>query len=324
MRIVYFHRNKAAGYSIEKVSQTIICEIENKVVYNLPCNGVSLKNILTNIIYIIRHRERGAIHHITGDVHYGILGLLGCKSVLTIHDTVGVDFNKMPLWKAWFYRLFWYVIPIRIASRVVCISHETKKAIGRFTKRKDITVIHNAIDCRLQYSQLQHLSDSPKILFIGVNENKNLLRCFEALANIPCNITIIGKLSEDQIRCLVKNQIIYKNKWNLTDEEINQEYASCDIVSFCSLFEGFGMPILEAQQVGRPVICSSLPVLKEVAGDAACFVDPFSVDSIRNGYLKLISDSEYRNDLVRRGQNNIRSFLPSDIRKKWQKLYHSI
>lgn len=324
MKIVYFHRNKAAGFSIEKVSQTVSRGIENKVIYNLPCSGVSLKSILTNIIYIIRHREKGAIHHITGDVHYGILGLIGYKSVLTIHDTVGIDFKKMSPLKGLFYRMFWFVIPIRIADRVVCISHETKKSIERFSKRNDITVIHNAVDIGLKYFPLQSLGDLPKILFIGVTENKNLFRCFEALANIKCVVTIIGRLNSDLIRCLGENKILYENKWNLTDEEIYQEYASCDIVSFCSLFEGFGMPILEAQQVGRPVICSSLPVLKEVAGDAACFVDPYSVDSIRNGYLRLMSDSEYRNDLVRRGQNNIRSFLPSDIRKEWQKLYSSI
>lgn len=324
MRIVYFHRNKSAGFSIEKVSQTIISEIEDKVVYNLPCTGVSLMSILTNIIYIIRHREKDAIHHITGDVHYGILGLLGYKSVLTIHDTVGIDFNRMSKVKAWLYRLFWFVIPIRLANRVVCISYETKKAIGRFTKRKDIVVIHNAVDLGLQYSQLHPINDVPKILFIGVNENKNLLRCFKALANIPCEVTVVGKLSKDQLRCLSEYKITYLNKWNLTDEEINKEYASCDIVSFCSLFEGFGMPLLEAQLVGRPVICSTLPVLKEVGGDAACFVDPYSVSSIRNGYLRLISDLEFRKELVRKGRNNVRLFLPNDIRSKWEKLYSSI
>ena len=84
------------------------------------------------------------------------------------------------------------------------------------------------------------------------------------------------------------------------------------------------MPALEGQQAGRPVLCSSLPVLKEVAGDGACFVDPYSVESIRNGYLRLINDEEYRQQLVEKGKINVSNYLPSEIKRQWENVYNEL
>lgn len=324
MRIIYFHRNKHAGYSINKVTQTIVREIENKEEYYMPYSGAGIKELLMNIRFIRKHRKKGAIHHITGDVHYGILGLIGFTSVLTIHDTVGLDFGKMNKLKSMVFEWLWFRLPMMIASRVLCISEVTKTYVQKYTSRKDIRVIHNAIDSTLKFSEPKPIYGVARILFIGVKDNKNLIRCFEALKGINCQVKIVGKLLPEQIKALEDNGISYSNKCNLTDEELNKEYYNCDIVSFCSLFEGFGMPALEGQQAGRPVLCSTLPVLKEVAGDAACFVDPYRVESIRNGYLRLINDEEYRQMLVEKGRINVLKYLPSEIKRQWEELYNEL
>lgn len=324
MRIIYFHRNKDAGFSIDKVSQTIVREIEDKEEFYMPSAGAGIKDLLTNIFFIIKHRRRGAIHHITGDVHYGILGLIGYTSVLTIHDTVSLDFIKTNKFKSILVELLWYRFPMMIASKILCISEVTKTYLQQYTSRRDIRVIHNAIDSNLQFSEYKPIEGAAKILFIGVKENKNLLRCFEALKGIDCHITIIGKLRHDQIKALEDNAINYTNKYNLSDDELNDEYHNCDMVSFCSLFEGFGMPVLEGQQAGRPVLCSFLPVLKEVAGEGACFVDPYSVESIHNGYLRLINDEKYRQELVERGKANVLNYLPSKIKRQWEDVYDEL
>ena len=97
--IIYFHRNKDAGFSINKVTQTIVRDIEDKEEFYMPYAGAGIKVLFSNILFIIKHRKKGAIHHITGAVHYGLLGLIGYTSVLTIHDTVGLDFVKMNKFK---------------------------------------------------------------------------------------------------------------------------------------------------------------------------------------------------------------------------------
>lgn len=323
-KIIFINRNSRAGFSIYKVSKPIIDLFDNKDCVFLPEYGATIPVLLRNLRYIKKIRERHAIHHITGDVHYGILALLGYKTVLNVHDTVSLDFNKISKLKKFIIEWLWYRIPLKYATKVTCISEQTKKSLQRLTKRRDITVVPDPIDTSLIYSPLKPIKNKPNILFIGVKENKNLIRCFEALSGIECFITIVGKLKEDQMNALKQFHIDYRNVWNLSDAELNDEYYKCDIVSFCSLYEGFGMPALEANQAGRPVICSNIPVLKEVAGNSACYVDPYDVSSIRNGYLRLISDENYRISLVEMGRRNVLLYKPEVIKARWDEIYNDI
>ena len=84
---------------------------------------------------------------------------------------------------------------------------------------------------------------------------------------------------------------MYVNYTNLSQEAIIQQYIDCDMLSFVSTYEGFGMPIIEAQAIGRPVITSNIGAMKEVALDTACLVDPYDVESIKNGIQKLIREN---------------------------------
>lgn len=323
-KIIFINRNQVAGFSIYKVSKPIIDRIENKENLFLPKHGGSLIVLLQNLYFILKNRQRGAIHHITGDVHYGILALLGYKSVLNVHDTVSLDFNQSSKLKKRLIEYIWYRLPLRLATKVTCISEQTKLSLEKLTKRKDIQVIHDPIDTTLRPKELAPISEYPKILFIGTKENKNLIRCFEALKDIKCQITIVGKLKGNQIDKLHELDLKYHNKWNLSDEELNEEYYNCDIVSFCSLYEGFGMPALEANQVGRPVLCSDIPVLKEVAGEAACYANPYDVSSICEAYHKLIENDSYRRQLVDNGRKNVKRFLPDNIIEEWIDLYSKL
>lgn len=324
MRIVYFHRNLKAGYSINKVTQTIVRGIPDKQEYYVPYVGASVKAIVQNLLYVWRHREKDSIHHVTGDIHYCILALLGCKSVLTIHDTVSLEFNQLSWIKKLIMEWLWFRIPLKLATKVVCISDETKQCVQKYTNRTDIEVIHNAVDPLFE-EVAQHVNhDVPRILLIGTTPNKNLLRTFEALQGLSCKCTIIGKLDEQQLNALKLYHINYENRLGLSDAQIVEEYAKADIVSFISLFEGFGMIVIEANKVGRPVICSGIPVLQEVAGDAALFVNPLDVKDMRAGFERLLSDPGMCQSLVERGRNNVSRFDVSIIGQQWQALYAQV
>jgi glycosyltransferase involved in cell wall biosynthesis len=102
------------------------------------------------------------------------------------------------------------------------------------------------------------------------------------------------------------------------------EYRNADIVAFCSTYEGFGLPIIEAQAMRTPVVVSNLSPMNAVAGAGAAFVDPYEVASIRAGILKIIDDAEYRDDVVRTGTNNSKRFDSADIALQYADIYRQI
>jgi glycosyltransferase involved in cell wall biosynthesis len=95
------------------------------------------------------------------------------------------------------------------------------------------------------------------------------------------------------------NDIILTGR--LSDEELRRMLGAAFALSFVPVFEGFGLPIVEAMQSGVPVICSNVTSMPEVAGDAAFLVDPFNIESISGGMEKLVADNELRNELIAKG-----------------------
>jgi glycosyltransferase involved in cell wall biosynthesis len=164
----------------------------------------------------------------------------------------------------------------------------------------------------------------PHILQVGTSETKNLLRVAEALKGITCHLQIVGRLSGVQEATLKRFGIEFSTFANISDQQLVEIYKQCDMVIFASTYEGFGLPILEANAVGRPVITGNILSMPEVAGDAACLVDPFDVESIRTGILKVIRDPVYREELIQFGFKNVERFKPQKIVEEYVKLYKEI
>ena len=129
MKIRFFHRHPACGFSIYKVFQTIESEISKEIEMDevfMPSPRSMPWDIIINSRFTFKNRNEKGINHISGHIHDVILGLLGCKTVLTIHDLVFIDNVSNPF-KRMYKWLFWLYIPIRLANRVTCISSETKR-----------------------------------------------------------------------------------------------------------------------------------------------------------------------------------------------------
>ena len=216
-----------------------------------------------------------------------------------------------------------FISSLQYASFLTFISKSSmEEAIGMvaFYNNK-MLVIPNAVDSSYTYSYKDFNKDCPIILHLGTKANKNLLRIAQALNGINCKLRIIGNLKDEQIKVLNENDIDYSVKEGLTDVEVFEEYKNCDIVSFPSLYEGFGMPIIEGQNVGRVVVTSNMSPMKDVAGEGAVLVDPYDVNSIRHGFEEaILNSSKY----INLGLENVKKYNLQNIVSKYRNMYNRI
>jgi len=269
-------------------------------------------------------RAQGDVNHVTGDVHYLTFLLDPKRTVLTVHDLALLGRLKgIRRWMVW---LLWYWLPVRRSRAVVTISETTRAALVGSVRcdPAKVRVIHNNVSDEFQPSLRRFNSERPRILQIGTGWNKNVERVAAALEGIPCTLVVIGELSQAQISSLRCHGIDYESHVGLSREALVAQYVEADMLVFASTYEGFGLPIIEAQAVGRPVVTSNILSMPEVGGKGGCFVDPLDVSSIRIGVLRVIEDEEYRNGLIERGLSNAERFRAAAAAKNYAALYREI
>ncbi|TDX00068.1 glycosyltransferase [Dinghuibacter silviterrae] len=326
MQVTYFYRNSKAGFSIAKVFGTVTREIAKTTTIlerEVPARRADVWSVVKNVLFVWRHRDRKGINHITGDIHYCVVALIGCKSVLTVHDLSACHGSKNRL-KKWLLEVIWFKIPVALASRVVCISEHTRKDLMVLTGRGDIEMIYNAVDPIYVPAPRVFNMSRPVVLQVGAAWNKNFENTVRALSSLPCTLVVVGTLSDDQFRLLHQSGIPYSVKNGLSEEGMLSEYYNCDIVSFCSVFEGFGMPIIEGNAVGRCVVTSDRAPMSEVAAQGACLVDPENISSMTAGYKRVMNDSHYREKLVESGFENVARYDAGKIASAYLAIYSTL
>lgn len=326
MKITYIFRPVSKERSIERVFVPIMevlskqgHEVETSVAKS--CRFLPLF-LLWNIIYYA-FKSRKNLCHITGDIQF-----VGClmnpnNTILTVHDLVLLKRDDTPPWLRKLVLRFWYYYPLKRLKHITCISETTKQDLISFFPwiANKVCVIPNPVNTNFAYREKKFNKEKPVILHIGTRTNKNLERVVKALNGVSCHLRIIGKLAEKQIKLLTDNKIDYSNDIHISDEQIVKEYEEADIISFPSLFEGFGMPIIEGQTVGRPVVTSNQEPMKSVAGESAVLVSPTNIEDIKNAFLTLIENSEYRKKVIEAGLMNARLFRASNIASLYLEYY---
>lgn len=316
-------------FSIERVFETLAPHMLVEVRwYHSPFFSKGFLRRLGNVLHVISLPN--SVIHIIGDVTYLALLLPGRRLIITFHD-VGIYSRKRGL-QRWLIGMFWYRLPLRRAATVTAISHQTKKDLAQWfgIAESKIEVIPNPLPSSFDGSLKDKKSAREgvkNILQIGTKENKNLSRVFEAVnlaaAEHSICLTVVGEISPE---FLSHRTYSFKlvNPTNVTNDDIMNLYAQADIVVFASTFEGFGLPILEAQAMGRPVVTSDIEPMRTVAGDGAILVNPYSVGEIAAAIDKLLRDETLVDALVTAGYSNVALYSPEAIAERYCSLYHRI
>lgn len=264
--------------------------------------------------------------------HYVVSPLNRCRTVVTIHDCIHLRFPQyLPNRAAGLYAKVVMTWAARRARRILTVSQASKDDILHYLGVPDskVEVIHNALDERLATpptsDEVARVRDrfllrSPFVLYAGnIKPHKNLDRLIEAYALIrkrgieDVKLLIIGdEISKyPNLRRIVHRHQLHQHVRFLgfvPDATLAVLYRLAKVFVFPSLYEGFGLPPLEAMAAGVPVVTSNVSSLPEVVGDAALLIDPLDASAIADAMARVLRDPALNADLVRRGLERVKAF----------------
>lgn len=331
MEITFFYWSQKCGKSINRSFANLVNYLRHDTSltikeYYVPHEGSNPINLLKNIIFVYKHRTSKGINHITGDIHYCILGLIGCKSVLTIHDDYSYRQAKKGFIGKIYKYIFWIYLPIKFANISLCITQSTKDNIYKLYSSKKLKVFTNHTwpkeykYCPKDFNYIQ-----PVILHISTGENKNLETTIQALNGINAKLIVVEKMTDAQIKLAQSLKIDFYNTGRISDEEILNLYKQADIISFPSSYEGFGMPIVEGQLIGRCVITTNLPPMNWVAGDGSFLINnPRNPLELKQVILKIIHNKKERENCISKGLINAQRFSIEKTANELLNIYNNI
>jgi glycosyltransferase involved in cell wall biosynthesis len=264
--------------------------------------------------------------------HYVLPALVPCRSVVTIHDCIHLMFPQyLPNRLALSYARASMSLASKRATRVLTVSESSKRDLLRFMNlpADKIDVIYNAYDERfgvepreedvVRVAERYQLHDEFVLYAGNVKPHKNLTRLIEAFHIVrnrgldQLKLVLIGdEISKyASLRRAVHQHQLHKYVRFLgfvPEETLAVMYRLAGVFVFPSLYEGFGLPPLEAMASGTPVVTSNVSSLPEVAGDAALLVDPYDPNAIAGGMYEVLTDQAVRRRLKEMGPVRARQF----------------
>jgi len=280
--------------------------------------------------------------------HYVLPPLVRCRSVVTIHDCIHLMFPQyLPNRLALRYARTAISMAARRATRVLTVSESSKRDILRFvdTQSDKIAVIYNAYDERfgvepreedvVRVRERYQLHDEFVLYAGNVKPHKNLERlivAFDLVRKRGLDHLKLVLIGDDISRYAALRRAVHRHQLHkhvrflgyLPEETLAVMYRLAGLFVFPSLYEGFGLPPLEAMASGTPVVTSNVSSLPEVAGDAAILVDPHSPHAIADGIHRLLTDEELRRDLRLKGLARARQFSWEEAVRRVRAIYQEV
>jgi glycosyltransferase involved in cell wall biosynthesis len=291
-----------------------------------PSPNYSLREQI-HVPWVLR-RERPDVFHAP---HYILPAAVSCRSVVTIHDCIHLMFPQyLPNRAAYGFARASMWTAARRSDRILTVSEASKRDILQLfnVPPEKVVVVYNAIDERFGVTpsrervaevRERYQLDHKFVLYVGnIKPHKNLVRLIEAFSQLrrtrdDLKLLIIGdEISKlPALRRAVHSHKLHKHVrflGYLNDDTLGVLYRLASVFVFPSLYEGFGLPPLEAMASGTPVVTSNVSSLPEVTGDAAILIDPYEVDSIADGMRRVLDDQALAAQLRERGLRRAREF----------------
>jgi glycosyltransferase involved in cell wall biosynthesis len=271
--------------------------------------------------------------------------LMGVKKlVLTVHDLIPLHFPQYFSLRERFY--FYQVLKrgIKRAGKIITVSQHTKRdVLNNFkVEEEKVKVIPNAVSKmfhpidspeKIEKFKEKHSIDKPYILYVGNRKShKNLEKLFQAFGLLrektkESHILVIASLSprtgKPPAQQNLPNSSI-KFLENISDEDLPLLYNGAEVFAFPSLYEGFGLPPVEAMACGTPVITSNTTSLPEVVGEAAITVDPRNSEEMARGIWKILENRQLRSSLVEKGLARVKLFSVNRLAKETFRVYKEV
>ena len=259
------------------------------------------------------------------------------KLVLTLHDvafkTFGGSFSKI------FSKYYSFVIPwnIRRANEIITVSEASRHEIIKFypEAEKKISVISLGIGKKFRV--LPGIRKKRQILCVGsINERKNIAGVIEAFERLPGglgytlvivgnffgNFSLSSRMQKVLDQAALNSSIVFKEKLDV--DALVYEYNISSCLVFPSLYEGFGLPPLEAMACGTPVITSNLSSMPEVCGSAALYVNPYDVSDISEKIQLLFEDELLQKEMITKGLKHVGCFTWEKAAKKHIQVFEKV
>lgn len=332
------HKFRGSGFYIENLKKSLLKYFPNNTyVYFDNDNGET--------------KEADLVHFPYFDPFFLTLPFIARNKIVTVHDLIPFVFPKyFPAGIKG--NLKWKVqkLSLMFSKAIITDSLASKNDIVKFTgvKEDNVYVVYLAADERyakvndiVKIREVKRKYDLPEgfVLYVGdVTWNKNLPRVIEAIKKINLNLVLVG-------RALMNKDIDKKNLWNkdlirirkatandkrfkflgfVPADDLVSIYNLAKVFSMPSLYEGFGLPVLEAANCGCPVVTSKSGSLPEVMGESAFYVDPYKVDDIADGVYKVYKDEKLQEDLSFKGISQAKNFSWGKTAKETMKVYEKI
>ena len=237
--------------------------------------------------------------------------LLYQKKVITIHD---LNFLRNPGWVSrrfyYFYR-FLVAAGAKTSCRLLTVSEFSKQEIMHLLSvpSDKIEVIYNAVTEPDTVDATQEVSYPYVLSVSSTNPRKNLVRLIEGFLTLKDNnhkLVLVGLPEGKHPTVPDDGNVLFLGY--VSDQRLVRLYQQASAFVYPSLYEGFGIPPLEAMQYGCPVVVANSSSLPEICGDAALYIDPTSSHSIGQGIQQMVSDHTLREKLIKRGHERIKQF----------------
>lgn len=266
----------------------------------------------------------------------------GVPTLLTVYDVIPLLFPQYTTSRARLLFRWMHLLALRAASWTVVVSETTRRDLDRYFAGvlRSTAVIPLAADpvfCpptgeAIEAIKRRYALDSPYVLYLGSSKpHKNLPRLIEAWAEIQRyfsdHVLVIAGLGN--ARTMMRGlspDLSGTVRWlgSVTDEVLAPLYGGARLFVFPSLYEGFGLPVLEAMACGAPVVCSAIDALLEVAGDAALYFNPEEIEDIADALVRALEDESLREHLSHAGLQRAAFFSWTRVAQATLALYRQL